>query len=158
MKRGLDHAIDYRTNDWADVLNQLTKGKGVELIIDPFGGKSWKKSFKALRRTGRLGMFGISTTTESGSAKMGLVKIMVQTPWFHPFKLMGANKSVFGVDLGKMWGEGEKVKVWMLKILQGVEEGWIRPHVDNTFSFEEAGKAHEYIENRKNIGKVVLVP
>jgi len=84
--------------------------------------------------------------------------MMVQTPWFHPIGLMAANKSVFGVDLGKMWNENEKVRIWMLKILQGVEEGWIRPHVDHTFSFEEAGKAHEYIENRKSIGKVVLIP
>jgi NADPH:quinone reductase-like Zn-dependent oxidoreductase len=46
----------------------------------------------------------------------------------------------------------------MQEILKGVEEGWIKPHVDRSFSFEEAGAAHQYLEERKNIGKVVLVP
>ena len=46
----------------------------------------------------------------------------------------------------------------MRYVLQGVDEGWVRPHVDKVFSFEQAGDAHAYIENRKNIGKVILVP
>jgi len=42
----------------------LTDIKGVELVIDPIGGKNWKKSYRALRSTGRLGMFGVSTVTD----------------------------------------------------------------------------------------------
>ena len=45
----------------------------------------------------------------------------------------------------------------MNTILQGVEDGWVRPYVDKTFPLEQAGEAHRYIEERKNIGKVVLV-
>jgi NADPH:quinone reductase-like Zn-dependent oxidoreductase len=57
-----------------------------------------------------------------------------------------------------MWHEPEKVAVWMRDILGGVEEGWVNPYVDRSFSFDEAGEAHRYLEERKNIGKVVLVP
>ena len=42
-------------------------------------------------------------------------------------------------------------------ILAGIEQGWVRPHVDRAFAFEQAGEAHAYIEARKNIGKIVLV-
>jgi NADPH:quinone reductase-like Zn-dependent oxidoreductase len=70
---------------------------------------------------------------------------------------MNANKSVFGVNLGHMWREREKISGWMHEILKGIEEGWIRPHVDRSFPFEQAGEAHAYIEARKNIGKIVLV-
>src|SRR5437762_5738143 len=42
--RGLDHSIDYRNQDWLPMLNDLTKGRGVELVIDPLGGASWKKT------------------------------------------------------------------------------------------------------------------
>ena len=45
----------------------------------------------------------------------------------------------------------------MQEILKGVEEGWVRPHVDRTFLFEQVGEAHAYIEARKNIVKIVLV-
>jgi len=71
---------------------------------------------------------------------------------------MNKNKSVFGVNVGHLWHAGEKVRQWMRTILEGIEEGWVRPHVDRTFAFEDVGKAHAYMEARKNIGKVVLVP
>ena len=158
-QRGLDHAIDYRTEDWFRKLQELTDGKGVELVIDPLGGTSWKKSYKALRATGRLGMFGISVATEYGlGAKLSLLKVALQMPWFNPVGLMNANKSVFGVNLGHMWDEQEKVRSWMQTILQGVDEGWVQPHVDKAFPLDQVGEAHAYIEARKNIGKVVLVP
>jgi NADPH:quinone reductase-like Zn-dependent oxidoreductase len=158
-ERGLDHAIDYRSHDWQPVLQQLTNGRGVDLIIDPIGGAHWKKSFAALRHTGRLGMFGVSTASANGlSGKMKMLKAVLQTPWFHAFPLLNKNRGVFGLNMGHMWHEPEKVAVWMRDILRGVEEEWIRPYVDRTFSFDEVGKAHRYLEERRNIGKVVLVP
>ena len=78
-------------------------------------------------------------------------------PWFNPLGLMNANKAVFGVNLGHMWNEGDKLRGWMQNILAGIEQGWVRPHVDRAFAFEQAGEAHAYIEARKNIGKIVLV-
>lgn len=160
--RGLDYPIDYRNNDWYEVLMELTNGKGVELILDPIGGKEWKKSYKALRATGRLGMFGISTaSTGKGGAilsKLRLLKTVIGMPLFHPLSLLGKNRGVYGVNMGHLWHEPEKARRWINSLLQGVREGWISPHVDRTFAFEAAAKAHCYIEERKNIGKVILVP
>src|SRR5262245_51948262 len=65
-ERGLQHAIDYRTQDWPKAVRDLTHGRGVELVIDPIGGKTWKQNYKVLRHTGRLGMFGISTASTAG--------------------------------------------------------------------------------------------
>ena len=158
-ERGLDHAIDYRKQDWFPVLKQMTNGRGVDLVIDPIGGAHWKKSYAALRATGRLGMFGISAVSANGlSGKLNMLKAAIQTPRFHPFGLLNKNRGVFGLNLGHMWHEPEKVAVWMRELLRGVEEGWVNPYVDRAFSFDEAGAAHRYLEERKNIGKVVLVP
>ena len=158
-ERGLDHAIDYRNEDWLPALKKLTDGRGVDLILDPIGGGHWKKSYSALRHTGRLGMFGVSAASATGvRGKLKLLKAAAQMPRFHPLGLLNKNRGVFGLNLGHMWHEPEKVAVWMRDILRGVQEGWIRPYVDRTFSFEEAGAAHQYLEQRKNIGKVVLIP
>lgn len=158
-QKGLDYAIDYRTGDWTQVLNQLTDGKGVELIIDPLGGKNIKKSYKSLRRTGRLGLFGISTASKSPSGgKLQLIKVVLQTTKFSPIRLMNANKGIFGVNIGHLWHESPKVRGWLQAILEGVEQRWIQPHIDKIFSFEQAAEAHSYIEQRRNIGKVLLVP
>lgn len=157
--RGLDYPIDYRNQDWLPALLKMTGGRGVELVIDPIGGAHWKKSYQALRSTGRLGMFGVSTASATGmKGKWGLLKVAWQTPWFHPFGIINKNKGVFGLNLGHMWHEREKVADWMRTLIDGVNEGWVRPHVDKSFSFDQAGEAHAYIEARKNIGKVVLVP
>ncbi|HWN10741.1 MAG TPA: medium chain dehydrogenase/reductase family protein [Pyrinomonadaceae bacterium] len=158
-QRGLDHPIDYRNQDWLPVLKELTQGRGVELVIDPIGGSHWKKSYAALRTTGRLGMFGVSTASANGlRGKLKLVKAALQMPKFHPLGLLNKNRGVFGMNLGHMWHEQDKVSEWVQAILAGVTDGWIRPYVDKTFSFDEAGAAHTYIESRKNTGKVVLVP
>ena len=158
-ERGLDHAIDYRNQDWLPVLRQLTDGRGVDLVIDPIGGSHWKKSYAALRHTGRLGMFGVSSASANGlRGKLKLIKAAAQMPRFHPLGLLNKNRGVFGLNLGHLWHEPEKVATWMQAILAGVSEGWVRPHVDKAFPFAQAGEAHRYMEARKNIGKVILVP
>ncbi len=160
-ERGLDHAIDYRNKDWFEELMKLTDKRGVELITDPLGGDEWKKSYRALRATGRLGMFGISTASvnETGGlkAKLELIKTVIKMPTFKPLSMLEKNRGVYGVNLGKLWHEPEKADLWMNNILKGVEDGWVRPRVDKTFPLEETAEAHRYIEERRNIGKVVLV-
>ena len=156
--RGAHEVIDYVHLDWTEEIKRLTKGRGVELIIDPLGGAHWKRSFGALRHTGRLGMFGASKAAESNlPGILRLLKFGLGIPLFNPLTLMNKNRAVFGVNLGHLWHEGDKLRAWMRRILQGVGEGWVRPHVDRSFSFDKAPEAHAYIEARRNIGKVVLV-
>lgn len=158
-EKGLDYAIDYRTQDWKKELLSLTNNRGVDLISDPIGGKSLRESYKALSNTGRLGMFGISTVSESGiKGKLNLLKMVAQTPFYHPFGLMNENKGVFGVNMGHLWHEHQKIKIWMDVLLAGHAEGWVNPHVDKTFTFSDVAEAHRYIEQRRNIGKVILTP
>ena len=158
-QRGLHYAIDYVAQEWPEQLARLTDGRGVELILDPLGGSHWKKSYQALRHTGRLGMFGISTAVTSRLPNpLRLLEVGVRLPWFNPISLMNQNRCVFGVNLGHLWHEIDKLRGWMEILLRGVADGWVRPHVDRTFRFAQAGEAHRYIEARRNIGKVVLTP
>lgn len=57
-----------------------------------------------------------------------------------------------------MWGETDRLREWMSEILQGYTDGWVRPHVSAVFPLEKAGEAHRMLEERRNVGKVVLVP
>lgn len=158
-ERGLDYPIDYRSQDWLPILKDLTNGRGVEIVIDPIGGGHWKKSYEALRSTGRLGMFGVSSGSAIGlKGKYQMLMAAIQTPWFHPFSLLDKNKAVFGLNLGHLWHENAKVTKWMNVILEGVKQGWVRPYVDKVFPFEQISQAHDHLESRKNIGKVILVP
>jgi NADPH:quinone reductase-like Zn-dependent oxidoreductase len=159
LERGFKAVIDYRVQNWLEEAQKWSQGQGFDLIIDPIGGRNTMKNYRALARTGRLGLFGLMTATQTKfSAKFNLVKTVLNMPRFHPVRLMNANKGVFGVNIGHMWGIEEKMRPWMQEIVKSVEEGWVKPHVDSIFPFEKAAEAHSYIEERRNIGKVVLVP
>lgn len=158
--RGLDHAIDYTRDDWPGEVMRLTGGKGVELAIDPVGGKHWNKTFGVLRATGRMAMFGISAAATGAGplAMLGLIRMFVTAPRYHVGNLFPTSRGVFGLNVHGMYGEWEKLDRWMQEVLAGVAQGWVAPHVDKVFRFDEAAAAHMHLEARGNIGKVVLVP
>lgn len=157
--RGCDECVDYTAGDWTAQVLALTGGRGVDLVIDPIGGAHWKKSWSVLRQGGRLGMFGVSGAAVGGlAAKFALLKLVLGMPLFHPLQLMSGNRGVFGVQMHAMWDEKDKIGAWFDEVMLGVSAGWVRPHVDQVFKYEQAGAAHAHIEARRNIGKVILVP
>jgi synaptic vesicle membrane protein VAT-1 len=158
---GVDYLIDYRTEDFEKRAREITGGRGVELILDPVGGDSFKKGYRLLAPTGRLGMFGASAAATSERAGyMGMASMLMNTPWvqFNPLSLMNANKGVFGVNLGHMWGEFDRMRGWIDQLMGLWESGAIRPKIARAFTLDEAAAAHHFIQDRKNIGKVLLKP
>lgn len=157
--RGLDHPIDYRQGDWPAEVMEITRGQGVDLVMDPLGPASWRRSLSLLGPGGRLGMFGISEAAAPGiRGKLGLASAMIRAPLFHPAKLIRGNRGVFGCNIHQMYGARGKLNTWLGAVLRGVGQGWVRPHVDSRFPLEDAPRAHEHIEARRNIGKVILNP
>jgi synaptic vesicle membrane protein VAT-1 len=158
---GVDHLIDYRTEDFEVRAREITKGRGVELILDAVGGESFKKGYRTLAPTGRLGMFGASTLAAGKQRSVvALLSMLTGTPWFqfNPLALMSANKGVFGVNLGHLWGEIDRLRGWGDSLMKLAASGVIKPKVARTFRFDEAAQAHHFIQDRRNIGKVLLVP
>lgn len=157
-ERGYDHAIDYRREGWTDEVMDLSGGEGMDLVLDPIGGRHWAKSLDVLAPSGRLVMYGVSSVTEGG--RLAFAKLAFGIPWlrFNPVRLINANRGVMGVNLGHLWRAQDRVGSWARALLGLYERGDVRPHVDRTFSFDEAAEAHRYIEDRKNRGKVLLTP
>ena len=77
-------------------------------------------------------------------------------PRFGALALMSHNRSVAGVDLGRMWGAEQIVRPQIEALLAYARDGRIRPRVDRAFPVADAAAAHRYIHQRRNIGKVVL--
>ena len=158
---GVDHLIDYRTEDFEKRARAITQGRGLELILDAVGGASFKKGYRLLAPTGRLGMFGASSLAAGKTrSPAALFRMLAETPWlqFNPLALINANKGVFGVNLGHMWAEVDRIRGWADQIQALWMHGAIRPKIARTFSFDEAPAAHHFIQDRKNIGKVLLKP
>jgi synaptic vesicle membrane protein VAT-1 len=158
---GIDHLIDQRSEDFQARTREITAGRGVELVLDAVGGDSLKKGYRLLAPTGRLGTFGVSSAANAKQRDLlNIFKTLASTPWlaFTPVALLNANKGVFGVNLGHMWGEVDRMRGWMDDLLDLRNKGVVRPKIARTFRFDEAPQAHHFIQDRKNVGKVLLKP
>ena len=71
---------------------------------------------------------------------------------------MNENRGVFGVNLAHLWEEIDRVNGWMDALIGCWKRGEIAPVIAQSFPLEHAAEAHHFLQDRKNIGKVVLVP
>lgn len=155
---GVQHPIDNDADCIAEV-RSLTGGRGVDLVLDPVGGKSWTEGYDLLAPAGRLVAFGLSAAA-SGKKRNVLHALgqVLQVKKWSPMKLMHDNKQVQGVDMGHLFGEVAMLAEQFESLVAMYEAGQIKPHVDRTFPFSEAAAAHHYIHDRKAKGKVLLIP
>ena len=158
--RGVTRLVDARSEDLVTRVKALTEGRGVDLALDPIGGRSWRQSLDCLAPLGRLGAFGFAAAADRPGRWLPMLRAAAGVPWLRltPLALMNANRGVFGVNLGHLWGETAMLRRWLLDILRWQSEGKINPVIDRSFPFAEAAAAHAHIEARRNIGKVLLVP
>ena len=149
-------AIDRHNEDFVEVIKQATNGQGVDHILDPIGGDNLSRSLSALKEGGRLYTYGMSAAAPS--SKRSIIRSFLawrRTPKFDPLRLMTRNRGVFGVHMGT-WKDETVMVEQLHTILKGVEEGVLSPVIDSVFDAEDVAKAHQYIHDGKNIGKVLL--
>jgi NADPH:quinone reductase-like Zn-dependent oxidoreductase len=157
-ERGCHHTID-NDADHVTAIRALTEGRGVDVVLDPVGGKSWSDGYDLLAPAGRLVAFGLSAAA-SGKKRSLLHALtqIVQVKKWSPMKLMDDNRTIAGVNMGHLFGELAMLQEQFADLVAMYEAGKIKPYVDRTFPFSEAAAAHHYLHDRKAKGKVLLVP
>jgi NADPH:quinone reductase-like Zn-dependent oxidoreductase len=162
--QGVDHPIDYRSQDFEAETLRITGGEGVDLVIDALGPTSFRKDYRLLRSGGRMVMYGLSEGTRDGKRSVAaMLKSLVSMPtatmpWWKSLLVMNENKGVFGLNMLKWWdAEGSLDRV-LDPLSEDLEAGRLAPVVAEAFPFERAGDAHKFIAERRNVGKVVLFP
>jgi len=157
-QRGVTHPLDSK-GDYATAVRAIVGNRGIDLILDPVGGKSWSEGYDLLGSCGRLVAFGFSAAAAGEKRNLlhaGLQLLKVKK--FDPMKLMGDNKTVSGTNMGHLFGRPDLLRPQFSALLAMYDAGDIKPHVDRTFRFDQAAAAHQYIHERKATGKVLLVP
>ncbi len=158
-KRGLDHPIDHRHIDYEREVKAQTQDTGVQIVLDTFGGIHWPKNYRLLAPSGRLihgGMQDLAIQTRRDW--LAALRNLVMLPFYTPLKLMHDNKGVIGVDLIRLWEHPELTRTWMAQLTAWYDEALFRPQIDKVFKLEEVAAAHQYLQKRHNLGKVVLKP
>jgi synaptic vesicle membrane protein VAT-1 len=155
---GCTHPIDYRTRDYAEEVRRLA-GDGVDVVLDPLGGKDTRKGFDLLRPGGRIVVYGFANV--AGGDRRSLLRVLAQgarIPRFNPLEIMNRNRIVAGFNLGHLWNRLDLVRGALDELLALWRAGKVKPHVDSTFPLERAAEAHRRMQERKNVGKILLVP
>src|SRR5581483_1612251 len=143
LELGADAAINYREDDFAEQIAELTEGKGVDVILDPIGGAYLERNVQSLAIGGRLVVIGL---TGGASAPINLAVMLMRR-----LQLTGSTLRVRSA--------AEKAA-----IVRGFEErfgaavaaGRLRVVVDRVLPLERAGEAHRLVAESGHFGKVVL--
>ncbi|CAA9503870.1 MAG: hypothetical protein AVDCRST_MAG45-1476, partial [uncultured Solirubrobacterales bacterium] len=156
--QGVDHPIDYRTQDFRREVRRLTGQKRpLDLALDAIGGSSFRKSFSLLRAGGRLVPFGASSAMTGDRRDIpGSLRMLATTPIFHPLGLMSSSRAVIGLNLLTLWDDRGTLEEYVEPLRAWAEAGRIRPVVAEAFPLEHGADAHRYVQEARNVGKVVL--
>jgi NADPH:quinone reductase-like Zn-dependent oxidoreductase len=163
-EQGVDHAIDYRSQDFADEVMRITNGEGVDVVIDALGPASFRKDYGILRQGGRLVMFGIADIQTGERRDLAAVlknlaaMPLATMPWWKSLALINENKGIFGLNMLHWWDREGSIDRIIDPLTKDLGAGKFKPVVSESFPFERAADAHRFIAERRNIGKVVLVP
>jgi NADPH:quinone reductase-like Zn-dependent oxidoreductase len=153
LTNGVDRPVDYTKPGWERSMPKF------DVILDAIGGKSFRRSYNLLRPGGRLVAFGASAVM-SGE-KRNLVTALgtvVRMPRFSMIKQMSESKAVIGLNMLTLWKDRGTLQPWIEPLQAMLDDGTVEPVVAGEFNFERAGEAHRMISERRNVGKVVLVP
>ena len=141
---GLDHGINYASDDFVERTRELTDGRGADVILDSVGGENLVASIGALAYRGTLVSVGV--------AGRGGSTIEAKDLW-------AQNQTLRGVFLGgALLTEYPRVHAMIAEMFERVASGEVRVEIARTFPLAEAAAAHAYIESRQAFGRVVLTP
>jgi NADPH:quinone reductase len=142
MKMGADHAIDYKTQDFAEEVKRITK-RGVDVILDMVGGDYIERNLKCLAVEGRLSQIAF------------LAGSRVECDWrfimLKRLTVTGSTLRASPPERKAMLARALREKVWPL-----LEQGKVRSVIHATFDLAEAAEAHALMESSKHIGKIML--
>ncbi len=141
---GLDHGINYKTEDFVARARELSGGRGVDLVVDSVG-TTLPGSVAATGYRGRVIQVGNAGRPEDRRLDVSTLSEMSRT----------LTSVFFG---GALMFEPQRTRPMVEDLLRKVAEGSLRVVIDRTYPLSEASDAHAYIESRQAFGRVVLVP
>ncbi len=143
IQLGADAAINYNDKDFVSEIDQLTQGRGVNVILDIIGSNYFSRNLTCLGVDGRLVQIAIQNGPK---AEVNLLPIMLKRLTITGSTLR-ARSNAFKHNIA----DALLKNVWPL-----LESGKIKPIINSTFALEKADKAHQLMESSQHIGKIIL--
>lgn len=139
---GVNHVIDYSTEDIAKRCKALTDGRGVDLVVDLAGGRSTDALLDAVSYRGRFAVVGASSGT---------------LPSFGFFELIRKSLHVFGVSFGREM-HTQRAHNLLASIYSRLENGFLQMPIAAEYPLPDVVAAHRFITEEHQLGRVLLIP
>ncbi|HPO20579.1 MAG TPA: NAD(P)H-quinone oxidoreductase [Rubrivivax sp.] len=143
VQQGADHAVNYRTQDFAAEVQRFTRGRGVDVVLDMVGGGYIAREVECLAEDGRLALIAVQGGTQAALDAGALLRkrLSIIGSTLRPRSI--AYKTAIAREL--------RERVWPL-----IEAGRVRPVIHTVFAAAQAAQAHALMESSVHVGKIVL--
>ena len=144
---------------WETDVRRVLGDRGLDIALDPVGGRATDSCRRLLAPLGRLVFYGLSEAMpKTQRSWLRAARAWLRTPRFHPLSLVEPNIGVFGVHLLHLGSKEKILRPALEAIYQAVIAGELRPVVDRVFPLNRDGaiEAHTHLHARRNLGKIVL--
>jgi NADPH:quinone reductase-like Zn-dependent oxidoreductase len=154
LSQGVSGVVDSRAGAVAAEVRELTQG-GVDVVVDGVGDGAFRPSLDCLRHGGRVVAYGFTAGIQGKDEPVDDPEQTLGAMSLPLLELFDNSRSFMTADAG---APPAVLATWLDCLFQGVRDGAIAPHVDRVFPLSEAAAAHHYLQDRKNVGKVLLDP
>lgn len=151
------HAINYQTDDWRTAIDTWTGSQGVDVILESVGGQVFRDSMSCLAPLGRLIIVGLSSIRFNRFNPFTWWGAWRTLPRVNILKMLGRSQGVMAFHVGRLLSERyDRLMAAITNLRKLVSEHDMRPIIDKVFPLEDVAKAHQRLESRQSIGKVLL--
>lgn len=157
LDQGADHVINYNKEDYLKVIPSITGGVRLAATFNPVSGATFKKDMKLIGAGGKVILFGGSDRLGRKWGLLSSLNFVRKMGLLMPIKLVMTSKSILGVNMLRIADQQPEIlKRCMEHLVTLVKTDQINPHVGAAYKQHDIAKAHDLLESRESVGKVVV--
>ena len=153
---GVDYPINYREQDFEQVIRRTQGGAGVDVVLELVGGETFRKSRELLNPFGKLVIAGMAGLKWSKRNPLTWPSLLRHIPRPRLLPMAQRSSGLLATHIGYLIKHEAVVKTEWAALSAYLQAHGIRPVISAVFSFHQLPQAHHFIESRKSYGKVIV--
>jgi len=151
-----DGIINYSRDDFEKVIREMNNGQGVDMVLEVVGGDVFKKSMRLLNPFGRTVVIGFASLNFKKWNPLSWVRTLRDIPRVKVNNLAIHSSGIMSSHLGYLLNDSKRMKRMLSEMTAFMQEHSLKPVVGKVYDFDQLPAAHDWIESRKSVGKIIV--
>jgi NADPH2:quinone reductase len=153
---GVHHPVDYRNQDFYSIITDKSGKRPIDFAFDSLGGSTFKKSLKLLKPTGTIVSYG-ATSQLDGKRKIKAIRAVLAFGIYSPIQFLMHSRSLITVNMLRVADHKSSVFNEVLNaVVSLIEKEELKLKLDSVYDADNIAKAHQQLESRNSMGKIVI--